>query len=77
MARHLDVAYYGRKVDELREHLRNQWPSSVTDGGAVSFPAILLHVFAMTEHSHRLDRGHVVVAGTNRCHGPHVIPRRI
>ena len=44
LARHLDVAYKGRKMDELRENLRDQWPSSMTDGGAVSFPAITLHV---------------------------------
>ena len=28
----------------LNEHLRDRWPRSVTDGGVISFPAIILHV---------------------------------
>ena len=48
LARHLRVPIYvqGRKLStvEMCEALRVAWPHSKTDGGGISFPAIILHV---------------------------------
>ena len=46
LAAHMCVPAGGRKmrIGELCEHLRDNWPRCVTDGGAISFPAIILRV---------------------------------
>ena len=44
LAAHLRVPAFRVTLGNLNEHLRDGWPRSVTDGGVISFPAIILHV---------------------------------